>query len=110
MKEREGAMSDANEFEDAITRALDRKPEVQVPVDFAAKVRASLPAQPKVRAQRSVGRIAAGVAAVGLVLALCVLAPHARPGVQNMAFALEMVLVVELVGVAAWLGMRRSDG
>ena len=26
MKEREGAMSDANEFEDAITRALDRKP------------------------------------------------------------------------------------
>jgi len=44
------------------------------------------------------------------VLALCVLAPHARPGVQNMAFALEMVLVVELVGVAAWLGMRRSDG
>ena len=103
-------MSDANEFEAGITRALDRKPEVAVPADFAAKVRAALPAQPKVRTQRSVGRIAAGVAAVGLVLALCVLAPHARPGVQNMAFALEMVLVVELVGVAAWLGMRRSDG
>jgi len=45
-----------------------------------------------------------------LVLALCVLAPHARPGIQNMAFGMEMVLVVELVGVAAWLGMRRSDG
>ncbi len=103
-------MSDANEFEAGITRALDRKPEVAVPADFAARVRAALPAQPKVRTQRSVGRIAAGVAAVGLVLALCVLAPHARPGVQNMAFALEMVLVVELVGVAAWLGMRRSDG
>jgi len=109
MKQREGAMSDANEFEDAITRALDRKPEVRIPVDFAAKVRAALPAKPKVRTERSVGRIAAGVAAAGLVLALCVLAPHARPGVQNMAFALEMVLVVELVGVAAWLGMRRSD-
>jgi len=27
-----------------------------------------------------------------------------------MAFDLEMVLVVELMGVAAWLGMRRSDG
>ena len=101
-------MSDANEFEAGITRALDRKPEVVVPTDFAARVRAALPAQPKVRTQRSVGRIAAGVATVGLVLALCVLAPHARPGVQNMAFALEMVLVVELVGVAAWLGMRRS--
>jgi hypothetical protein len=110
MKEREVAMSEANEFEDAITRALDRKPEFTVPADFAAKVRAALPAQPKVRAQRSVGRIAAGVATVGLVLALCVLAPHARPGIQNMAFGMEMVLVVELVGVAAWLGMRRSDG
>jgi hypothetical protein len=108
MKEREVAMSDANEFEAGITRALDRKPEVVVPADFAARVRAALPAQPKVRTERSVGRIAAGVATVGLVLALCVLAPHARPGVQNMAFALEMVLVVELVGVAAWLGMRRS--
>ena len=31
MKEREVAMSDANEFEGAITRALDRKPEVVVP-------------------------------------------------------------------------------
>jgi hypothetical protein len=110
MKEREVAMSDANEFEAAITRALDRKPEVVVPADFAAKVRAALPAQPKVRAQRSVGRIAAGVAAVGLVLALCWLAPHARPSFGSMAFDLEMVLVVELMGVAAWLGMRRSDG
>ena len=64
-------MSDANEFEDAITRALDRKPEVRVPADFAAKVRASLPAQPKVRAQRSVGRMAAGVGTAGLVVALC---------------------------------------
>jgi hypothetical protein len=110
MKEREIAMSDANEFEAAITRALDRKPEVMVPADFAAKVRASLPVQPKVRTQRSAGRTAAGVATVGLVLALCWLAPHARPGIQNMAFGLEMVLVVELMGVAAWLGMRRSDG
>jgi hypothetical protein len=110
MKEREVAMSDANEFEDAITRALDRKPEVAVPADFAAKVRASLPAQPKVRAQRSVGQITAGVAAVGLVLALWVLAPHARPSFGSVAFDLEMVLVVELMGVVTWLGMRRSDG
>lgn len=102
-------MSDANEFEDAITRALDRKPEVTVPVDFAAKVRASLPAQPKVRVQRSAGRMAAGVGAAGLLVALCWLAPHARPSFASVAFDLEMVLVLELVGVAAWLGMRRSD-
>ena len=110
MKERESAMSDANEFEATITRALDRKPEVVVPADFAAKVRASLPPRPKVRTQRSAGRTAAGVAAVGLVVALCWLAPHARPSFGSVAFDLEMVLVVELMGVAAWLGLRRSDG
>jgi hypothetical protein len=102
-------MSDANEFEAAITRALDRKPEVAVPVDFAARVRSALPAQAKVKTRRSVGREAAMVAAVGLVLALCVLAPHARPSFESVAFDLEMVLVVELIGVAAWLGTRRSD-
>jgi len=50
------------------------------------------------------------VATVGLVLALGWLAPHARPSFGSVAFDLEMVLVVELMGVAAWLGTRRSDG
>jgi hypothetical protein len=110
MKEREGLMSNAKELEAAITRALDRKPEVAVPVDFAARVRSALPAQVKVKARRSVGREAAMVAAAGLVLALCVLAPHARrPSFESVAFDLEMVLVVELMGVAMWLGTRRSD-
>jgi len=103
-------MSDVNEFEAAITRALDRKPEVVVPADFAARVRASLPAQPKVKARRSVGREVGMVATVGLVLALGWLDPHARPSFGSVAFDLEMVLVVELMGVAAWLGTRRSDG
>jgi hypothetical protein len=110
MKEEEVAMSDTNEFEAAMARALDRKPEVAVPVDFAARVRASLPAQPKVKARRSVGREVGIVAVAGLVLALCVLAPHTRPSLESVAFDLEMVLVVELMGVAAWLGTRRSDG
>ena len=50
------------------------------------------------------------VGAAGLVLALCWVAPHARPNFGSVAFDLEMVLVVELMGVAAWLGMRSSDG
>lgn len=104
-------MSDEERMiEAAITRALERQPEVVVPMDFAAKVRAALPARPKVRERRSVAGVAAGVAAVGLLLALCLLAPHARPSFESVAFDLEMVLVVELVGVAAWLGTRRSDG
>ena len=111
MKDWEDAMSDEERMDEAaITRALERQPEVRVPVDFAAKVRAALPAQPTVRVRRSVGRMAAAVAAAGLVLALCWLAPHARPSFESVAFDLEMVLVVELAGVAAWLGTRRSDG
>jgi hypothetical protein len=111
MTDWEDGMSNEERMDEAmITRALDRKPEVRIPVDFAARVRAALPAQPKVQARRSVGQGVAAVAAVGLVLALCWLAPHARPSVENVAFDLEMVLVVELAGVAAWLGMRRSDG
>jgi hypothetical protein len=111
MKDWEDAMSDEERMDEAaITRALERQPEVRVPVNFAAKVRAGLPAQPTVRARRSVGRMAAAVAAAGLVLALCWLAPHARPSFESVAFDLEMVLVVELAGVAAWLGTRRSDG
>lgn len=102
-------MSDANELEAAITRALDRKPEVAVPADFAARVRAALPAQPKVRARRSVGQMAAVTGAVVLLAGLCALAPHVRPSFGSVAFDLEMVLMVELMGVAAWLGMRRSD-
>jgi hypothetical protein len=111
MTDWEDGMSNEERMDEAaITRALDRKPEVVVPADFAAKVRAALPAQPKVRVRRSVGREVAMVAAVGLVLALCWLAPHARPSFESVAFDLEMVLVVELAGVAAWLGMRRWDG
>ena len=80
-----------------------------MPADFAAKVRASC------RLSRRCGRSGVwqdygGSGSGGVGVGVCVLAPHARPGVQNMAFALEMVLAVELVGVAAWLGMRRSDG
>ena len=111
MREGEDAMSEQERMDEAaMTRALERQPEVRIPVDFAAKVRAALPAQPKVRAQRSVGQRVAAVAAAGLVLALCWLAPHARPSFASVAFDLEMVLVVELAGVAAWLGMRGSDG
>jgi len=116
MKDWEDGMSERDRMEwdrmneAAITRALDRKPEVLVPANFAAKVKAALPSQPRVRARRSVRRQVAMVGAAGLVLALCWVAPHARPNFGSVAFDLEMVLVVELMGVAAWLGMRSSDG
>ena len=107
---KEDAMRDDALLEVAITRALEEPPSVAVPVDFAARVRASLPTRPRVRARRSVGGMAAAAAAGGLVVALYWLAPHARASFASLAFDVEMVMVVELAGVAAWLGMRRSDG
>ena len=102
-------MQDDLALETAITRALERAPEVMVPRDFAARVRASLPAQPKVRARRSVGRIAGTAAVAGLIVGLCWLAPHARPSFESVAFDMEMLMLAELAGVAAWLAMRRHD-
>ena len=107
---KEDAMRDDALLEVAITRALEEPPSVVVPVDFAARVKAALPARPRVRARRSVGGMAAAAAAGGLVVALYWLAPHARASFASLAFDVEMVMVVELAGVAAWLGMRRSDG
>ena len=104
--------TDEKEFEAAITRALEQQPSVTVPMDFAARVKAALPVQPKTRARRfagrSLGQMAATVAGAGLVVALCLLAPHVRPSFDSVAFDMEMVLLLELAGVAAWLGTARS--
>jgi hypothetical protein len=92
-----------------ITRALEAQPAVTIPEGFAARVMASLPAQPKVRARRSVAKIAATAAVAGLIVGLCWLAPHARPSFDSVAFDMELLMLCELAGVAAWLSMRRHD-
>ena len=101
-------------IEAAITRVLEKPPAVAVPLDFAARVRAALPAQPKARtgfmAGRSVSTTAAIIAAGGLVVTLCLLAPHARASIDSVAFDIEMVVLVELAAVAAWLGRASSRG
>ena len=102
-------MKDDAGLEAAITGALERQPEVVVPGGFAARVRASLPAQPRMSRQRSVGRIAGAAAAVGLIVGLCWLAPHVRPSFESVAFDMEMLMLAELAGIAAWLTMRRHD-
>ncbi len=96
-------------MEEAITLALERQPAVVVPEDFAARVRASLPARPQVRARWSVGRIAATAAVAGLIVGLCWVAPHTQPSFASLTFDLEMLMLAELAGVATWLAMRRND-
>jgi hypothetical protein len=95
--------------DEAITRALEAQPRVVLPEGFAARVMASLPAQPKVRVRHSVAKIAATAAVAGLIVGLCWLAPHARPSFESVAFDMELLMLCELAGVAAWLSMRRHD-
>lgn len=95
-------------LEAAIQRALEACPAVEVPESFAARVRASLPARTRPRRRRSRGQMAGILSAAVLVMAMCWLAQRAQPSFANLAFDLELAMMAELSGVAAWLGMRHS--
>jgi hypothetical protein len=97
-------------FEAKLTRALEQRPEVAVPAEFAARVRAALPAQMPVRARGTVrvSRTAAMVSGVVLLVAMCWLAPHSSASFRSAAFDMELVLLAELAGVVVWMGMRRD--
>jgi len=106
-------MSESEVLEQRIERALERQPEVLVPAEFAARVVRSLPVQSAPRGwrlgrARSLGKIAAGTAAVVLAVALFVLAPHAVPSFSSLAFDVELLVLAELAAVA-WV-LARMDG
>ena len=101
-------MSDEMKVEAAISRALEARRDVVVPMDFAAKVRASLPAAVPVRPRVRVGRVAAIVGAVVLLVALFVLAPHAQASFGNVVFDVELLVLAQVGGIAWWLGVRRE--
>jgi len=96
-------MSDGDDIDTRLTSALERKPAVDVPAGFAARVAAQLPVQmaavaPTTRYGLMAARIAMGVVLVALV----VLATHST-GHTLVGVALQWVLYAELVGLAAWL-------
>jgi hypothetical protein len=98
-------MSD-KQMEVAITRALEQQPKVAVPADFAARVRNSLPPQPRRRAERPVGRTVAMIGGLVTLAAMFAVAPHVAPNFTSVAFDLELVLLAELGGIAWWFGTR----
>jgi hypothetical protein len=91
-----------------VTQALDAKPEVHIPADFAARVAARVAAQrkapvaPRVGAPRSWGLLTAILlVAVGLVAMAM-----ADPGALNTRMGAVFMLLVasEIAGIALWLG------
>jgi hypothetical protein len=90
-----------------IAQALEAHPAVRVPEDFAARLRARLPAAARARRPRSSALRIGGVAVVVLLAAAFCLAPHSAPRLSSVAFDFELGLIAELAGVTAWLASVR---
>ena len=89
------------QIEAMVTRALEQRPKVVAPENFAARVRAALPALRPRRRRASAGRAFGVGSAIGLTVALFAIAPHVQPEVRSLGFVMEMLVVAEL-GAVAW--------
>ena len=95
----------------AVTEALDAKPQVHIPADFAARVAAQVPAKhnvpvaPRVRTHHWGLLTAILLIAVGLTAAA-----FADPsGLNTRMGAVFMLLVAsEIAGIALWLGPKST--
>jgi hypothetical protein len=99
------------EFEAAVTRALERSSESSasaIPVDFAARVVASLPKQRMARSRIHAARKAAIAGMVVLAIILFALAPHATLGFASVTFYIELILLAQFGAVAYWLAVSRE--
>ena len=108
MKYAEDMQAQDDNFEAAVTRAIERGPEVTVPVNFAARVVAALPPVRPRRNPMRVGRTVALVSAGVLAVAMFALAPHAAPTFASLAFDFELVVIAQLAGIGYWLTVRRG--
>ena len=93
------------EMESRIDRAIERKPEPQIPADFAAKVAARAVAQPlrRRRYKPQFGPMIALLSAPIATLALFLLAPHSAPNLKNLSFDAEVFLLAELAVIGWWI-------
>jgi len=91
-----------------VTAALDAKPEVQIPADFATWVAEGLPArqakQTEHRSQRHWGLITAA-ALVTVLLVVCF--AGSKPANSWVGQVFVMLVASEIAGLALWLGPRR---
>lgn len=96
-------MNDGDSMDERLTRALERKPAVDVPAGFAARVAAQVPQRRPVAVQPArYGLLAARIGMGVLLLALIMAAMHSA-GRTVFGVAVEWVLCAELAALAAWL-------
>jgi len=102
--------SKRNEVEAAAVRALERRPEIAVPEGFAARLAQSVPAKTPSRAglRPVFGRMAGYLALAAMTMVLMVLArthPEALEAGRGVVFAVEVLLLAQLLAVGLWLGL-----
>jgi len=92
-------------IESRIDRAIEYKPAVQIPSDFAAKVAARAIVQPlqRRRYKPQFGPMIALLSAPLAALALFALAPHSAPNLKNLSFDAEVILLTELALIGWWI-------
>ncbi len=92
-------------MESRIDRAIEHKPEPQIPSDFAAKVAAHAVARPlrRRRYKPQFGPMIALLSAPLAAVALFVLAPHTSPNLKSLSFDAEVVLLAELAFIGWWI-------
>jgi hypothetical protein len=97
-------MSDVDSMDERLTRALERKPAVDMPAGFAARAAGQVPVRRAVAVPTArYGLLAARIGMAVLVVALVVLAMRHAAGTV-FGITVEWILCAELVGLAAWLG------
>jgi hypothetical protein len=96
-------MNEVDPMDARLTGALERKPAMDVPADFATRVAAQVPVRPLValRVPRY-GLLAARIGMAVLLVALGLVAMRSN-GHPVFGAALEWMLCAELAGLAAWL-------
>jgi hypothetical protein len=93
------------DMDSRIDRAIEHKPEVRIPADFAARIAARAVAQPLRRRsyKPQFGPMIALFSAPLAAMALFVLAPHASPNLKSLSFDAEVVLLAELAFIGWWI-------
>lgn len=104
-------MEQNEEMDATIVLALEQRPVVRVPEDFAARVARAAAAQPvsarKTKRQAAMGRVVAIAAMVVLAVVLFVVAPQVGTRYASWPFALEMLVLVQMAGIA--YGLMRLE-
>ncbi len=104
-------MGDQDKLMLRITASLERRPVVNVPEDFAARVMARVPARPvRARMPMMVVRQRYGVMALRaavVVLLVTMLVIAAVFGRSSSWSLLELTCLVEMAGLVLWMGLGR---